>query len=232
MRVPIQLAASGLLCLVTLAQSRPNVQPAMFAARAIFTSSGKAAVSPNGKASVRTKLTNEETFLSSVEVRSPQGVFKDSIAFGLNTEVLWSDDSAAFAITGSSEGANGRYETTVFLLHNDSMEKIALTSLAENAFGNPVMCGWPEVPNVSSVTWLRPSRVLLVATQIIDHSNCDSFGTFKAYAIDVQDKRIIRTYNQLESKRFFGSYLGRLLSESRDICIVRPEECWVSTNHR
>ena len=137
----------------------------------------------------------------------------------------------SFAITGSCCGANGQYETDVFTLGRSRLIKAEATSLIEKAFGNPVQCTWPEPPNVAAIKWLIPSKELLVVGEIMHHSNCDSFGTFKAYAIDFSAARVTKRYDQLEAKKMFGADLGPELLQSNDKCILDPKTCWVHANH-
>ena len=92
-------------------------------------------------------------------------------------------------------------------------------------------CGWPEYPNVAIVKWVRRSARVIVAAQIIAHSNCDSFGTFRAYDVDWRAMRIVRQFNQIEAKRLVGGSMGVELHTASDDCIRRPRRCWVSSNH-
>jgi hypothetical protein len=149
----------------------------------------------------------------------------------LNSEIIWSPDSKAFAVTGSEGGANGQYQTAVFYASEAGIQKVSLTLLIERAFGHPVKCGWSESPNVAAIKWANGSSQLIVAAEIISHSNCDSFGTFKAYQIDVPAMRVVRIYNQIQAKELFGADLGVELAQSEDNCIRKPSSCYVSTNH-
>ena len=75
------------------------------------------------------------------------------------------------------------------------------------------------------------SHELLVAAQIVPHTNCDSMGTFTAYTIDPWRMRIGKKYSQLEAKASFRSSLGPWLSDARDECIRDPEQCYVAQLH-
>jgi len=94
-----------------------------------------------------------------------------------------------------------------------------------------VKCGWSELPNVVAVKWLKGATTLLVAAQIIAHSNCDSFGTFTGFVVDAENLRVVKRYNQLEVKRLYGSGLGPELRDADDGCIRSPKSCFVATNH-
>jgi hypothetical protein len=203
-----------------------------YAAKAVFTEWGRAAVSPDGKLKVRTKReSHDDVHIAQVTAEGQHGILSAKIGFGLDTEVLRSPDSRAFTVTGSEEGANGLYVTAVFYVLDGRLKQVELTPLIRKAFGNPVKCGWPEPPNVAAVRWLVPSKELLVAAEIIHHSNCDSFGTFKAYSVDLSGPRIIKEYDQLKAKRLFGSDLGHELLQSDDNCIRNPPACFVPFNH-
>ena len=166
-----------------------------------------------------------------VELVSPGRKLTARIFFGLNTEVLWSPDSKAFAVSGSSEGANGLYWTDVFLIEGERLVTIPLAPLIQRTFGHPVKCGWPEDPNVAAVTWTEASTRILLAAEIIHHSNCDSFGTFKAYEVHLPTKTVIKTYDQLETKKLFKPELGTELAGAPDNCVRNPKSCYVQANH-
>ena len=194
----------------------------------------KTATSPDGTKKVGIKLLDNdkvEDFPAIVTVDTGQGQLTAKIRFGLNTEVLWSPDSMAFALTGSCCGANGQYQTDVFAVIDNRLVRERLTPLVERAFGHPVKCGWPEPPNVAAIKWLVPSKRLLIAAEIIHHSNCDSFGTFKAYAVDLSERRVYKQYDQLNAKRRFGIDLGEELLQADDKCIRDPNSCRVNFNH-
>jgi len=202
----------------------------LFAAHA---STGTVAASPDGKSTVSLRLIddNANDFPTDVKVRTGKRTLTSSVNFGLNAEILWSQDSRAFTLTGSSGGGMGQYHTDVFIIRSNRLIRLPLTHLIEEAFGHPVKCGWPEVPNVAAIKWLETSRTVLVAAEIIPHSNCDSFGTFRAFVVNLQSQRIVRTYDQLTVKRLYGADLGRELREANDSCIRNPQTCFVSTNH-
>jgi hypothetical protein len=192
----------------------------------------KTAISPDGRKKVSICMLDEnaEDFPAKIMVDTEQGRLEATIRFGLDTEILWSPDSHAFAITGSSGGANGQYECDVFYIRDRKLIKIELTALVERAFGHPVKCSWSEQPNVAAVRWLTPSRELLVAAEIMHHSNCDSFGTFKAYAVDLKTHSIfiLKVVNQLDAKRHYRDDLGQELLQADDDCIRHPESCHIN----
>jgi hypothetical protein len=195
---------------------------------------GEGVISPDGKKKIRIDILDEnaEGFPSRVTVNAERNALTTTIRFGLSPEILWSPDSQAFAITGSSQGANGWYQSSVFYIRDKRLETVALSPTVVRAFGHPVKCGWPESPNVGAIRWLVPSQKILVAAEIIHHSNCDSFGTFKAYAVDLSGPRVERVYSQLEAKRLYGDDLGAELRQADDKCILDPRSCYVAANHQ
>lgn len=224
------------LCQIQLQPSRDDVP--FYAAKAIpiYRSKDKVktATSPDGKKSVSIEILddNAEDFPARITVNTGQDQLSATIRFGLATEILWSPDSRAFALTGSSGGANGQYETDVFYVQEKKLLKVELTTLVEKAFGHPVRCAWTESPNVAAIKWLIPSKELLVAAEIIHHSNCDSFGTFEAYVVNVPVPRVVKVLNQLEAKRMYHDDLGEELLQSDDICILHPDSCHVGSYHK
>ena len=212
-------------------QSTAQEQP-YFSSQAVYIYLGKTAPSPDLKNTVSLRVLDEnaENFPSLVVVITPQQQLTSKIDFGLNAQVLWNPDSSGFAVTGSSEGANGRYHTSAFLLRDGRLVQVPLTRMIENAFGHPVKCGWPESPNVAAVKWLD-NRRLLLAAEVINHSNCDCFGTFKGYVVDVFTQSVGRAYDQLGVKGKFRADLGSWLKDANDDWARNPKSCYVAANH-
>jgi hypothetical protein len=144
---------------------------------------------------------------------------------GVGIEIAWSPDSKAFFVTTSNAGRNGNYELTVYFVNGKKVTKRYVTPAILNAFGHPVKCDWEEDPNVAAVKWLNSSKRLIVAAEIVNHSNCDSYGTFRAYEVALPEVRIIKTYGQIESKRLFGKDIGWELKDAPDKCITHPKSC-------
>lgn len=164
-------------------------------------------------------------------VRGALGHGRVRLGPGVGSEVLWSPDSRAFAVTTSDGGGNGLYRTLVVAGGQRGLLVHDLTPLVQRAFGHPVRCGWREPPNVGAVRWQGGTARLLVAAEIVAHSNCDSFGTFRVYEIDWRAGRITRRYDQLDAKRRYANSLGQELRAAPDLCVRVPRRCWVSTNH-
>ena len=217
------------------AQNPTDVEP-YYAKRAVYIYPDGSSSSPDGKNVVSMRLLDaspdSEMFpAADVVVRTPTATLKSRIRSGLGAQVLWSEDSKAFAITGSAEGGNGQFRTDVFYIRPGRLSPVPLTLLIERAFGHPVKCSWPEPPNVAAIKWLDTSRKLLVAAEIIGHTNCDSMGTFRGFVVDIASARVVRNYTQIEVKRLFGPDLAPGLRDANDKCILEPPSCYVSTNH-
>ena len=150
---------------------------------------------------------------------------------GVASELTWSPDSHAFFVTTSNEGANGSFHLLLYQRDRGHILGRDITSLIYAAFGHPVACGWREPPNVGGIGWTPDSQYVFVAAEIINHSNCDSFGTFKVYEVDVASYRIVSTLDQLEAKRKLARMLGTELRDAPDNCIRDPKTCYVRTNH-
>lgn len=150
---------------------------------------------------------------------------------GVGAELLWSPDGKAFGLTTSNQGANGIYKAYIYRISGADIKKINLTPAVENLFGHPVKCGWPEPPNVAVVAWGKSSNRILVAAEIVHHSVCDSFGTFKLYELSVPSLKLVRIYDQITAKKKFAALLGEELMQADDECIRNPRRCFVPSNH-
>jgi hypothetical protein len=169
------------------------------------------------------------TMLLSLEIGAKSHRWEKRVSIG--TEVRWSADSKAFFLTESTRGRNGPYKTTLYLLDDDGVRILDVTPIVYEAFGHPVKCSWSEAPNVAGIKWLEGSRRILVAAEIVNHSVCDSFGTFRLYEISVPALEVIREYGQIKAKRLYWDELGWELRPANDNCISHPESCEVSSNH-
>jgi hypothetical protein len=187
--------------------------------------------SPDKKSSliVRYKPESTEMVLS---LRSGFQSFEWNVGIAVGAEIAWSPDSQAFFLTKSSAGRNGLYETTIYLLEGDQVKLIEVTPVVHKVFGQPVKCDVPEPPNVAGIKWLEDSHRILVAAEIVHHSNCDSNGTFKLYAISVPDLEVVGNYDQLGAKKNFWNDLGWELRPANDECIRHPKSCELTSNHR
>jgi hypothetical protein len=201
-----------------------------FSARAIRIYGGEQVRSPDKKTRVHLEALHARlpdspsNFPARLIVDTDGERLTAAIGFALDAEIIWSPDSRAFSLTGSEEGANGQYRTDVFLIQAGKLVSLHLTDIIEEKFGHPVKCGWPEPPNVAAISWLAPSRQLLVAAEIIHHSSCDRFGTFRAYAVDLGQKTSVsKEYDQLQVKQLFREDLGRELLQADDNCISRSK---------
>lgn len=161
-----------------------------------------------------------------INISGAIGRYEFELVPGVGTEVLWKRTSNALLITTSSAGLNGIYSLIVIAPFNGRLQQRDLTRLVEERFGSPVRCDWPEPPNVAAIAWL-PNGNVLAAAEIVHHSVCDSYGTFRAYEIDPQRMRIVREFDQLEAKRRFGRLLGWEIVDAPDHCVLRPDLCTV-----
>lgn len=187
-------------------------------------------MSPDGKSVATATFIDTEDFLVRISTQGQIGFGSIDIGPGIGSEMLWSPDSKAFFVTTSDDGANGLYRTILISGGPKGPNVKDVSGLVRRAFGHPVTCDYREQPNIAGITWLGPGR-LLVAAQIINHSNCDSMGTFRAYEVDWRGMRLGRSFDQIAAKRAYWSALGPELKQAPDECIRTPQRCWISTNH-
>lgn len=147
-------------------------------------------------------------------------------------ELQWSTDSQAFFVNYSKGGAAGEYDVRIYYPSRDGIRVADPTTLVRKDFrASYPKCFSPEDPNVAAVGWLDGSRRLLVAAQVLPHSNCDSMGTFAAYEIDIPSGNILRKHGQLEAKTRFWELLGPELRMANDECIRQPKSCLIPALH-
>jgi len=188
-------------------------------------------LSPDKKSVVWARYIEDQDEKVLLDVSGDIGSIKIDLGPGVNSELLWSKDSKSFFVTTSDQGANGSYRLIVVGRFGGKLVGRDLTPLIYSKFGHPVRCGWPEAPNVGGITWLGQTGHILLAAEIVAHSNCDSYGTFKAYEVDPASMKVIRSYGQLETKQRFGKFLGDELKSAPDECIRNPRSCYVPVNH-
>jgi hypothetical protein len=181
--------------------------------------------SPDGKKSVSAAY-DEQRMLTLLTVSVGAKRFVVNLGQGVGAELAWSPDSEAFFVTFSDAGLNGGYHTSIFYVHETGLRKINPDLVIQRVFGHPVECDYPEPPNVVGVAWLGSSHRVLIAAQIINHSICDSYGTFKAYEVSLPEVTVVKPYGQLATKKRFWSELGEELRSARDNCITDPKTCY------
>ncbi len=147
-------------------------------------------------------------------------------------EFQWSADSKAFFLNYSNGGTVGEYDVKIYYPSRDGVRTIDPTrSVRQDFRAHYPKCFSPETPNIAGVAWLEGSRRLLVAAQVLPHSNCDAMGTFAAYEVEIPSGNILRKHGQLEAKSRFWELLGPELRRANDACIRDSESCWIPALH-
>src|SRR5438270_6285259 len=78
-------------------------------------------------------------------LKGSRQLWKQRISPGVGLEVLWAPDSRAFSVTSSHHGANGWFDTHIFVIDADEfVQEVDVTAPVLQAFGDPVECAWPE----------------------------------------------------------------------------------------
>ena len=148
-------------------------------------------------------------------------------------EIGWSPTSALFFVTYSDGGAVGTYHVSAYRISAGSMKKIDLTSAVQRDFQNRYpRCYSPEEPNIAAVAWSADSTKLLVAAQVLPHSNCDNMGTFNLYTVAVSNGGIIARIPQIAAKATVREVLGPELRAAEDSCFTQPRSCRIPALHR
>jgi hypothetical protein len=180
--------------------------------------------SPDG----RKKIIVKEKPRSQPEMLVRVGKKEHLIEFSswLCPEFQWAPDSKAFFLTYNDGGAVGNYEVLVYYPSKQGLKVLNPSSFIKKDFlSNYPKCFESETPNFDGVTWLDDSHRLLIAAEVLPHSNCDMMGTFSLYEIEMPSGKILKKYGQLESKRIFDNILGVELRKADDRCITEPGSC-------
>jgi hypothetical protein len=147
-------------------------------------------------------------------------------------EFQWAPDSKAFFLTYSDGGAVGNYKVLVGYPSKNGVKVLDPTAAVKKDFlAHYPKCYEPETPNLGCVAWLKNSYRLLVAAEVLPHSNCDMMGTFSLYEIEVPSGKIIKKYSQLQAKKLFGELLGVELRNADDECFTKPGSCDIPGLH-
>lgn len=176
---------------------------------------------------------------------SPEGdtklfaIDEDGHEFAIETEgwscpeIGWSATSALFFVTYSDGGAVGTYHASAYLFSPRSIKKMDLTGAARRDFQSHYpKCFSPEEPNIVGVAWSADSTKLLVAAQVLPHSNCDNMGTFSLYAVAVPNGRIIDRIPQTAAKASLHDVLGQELRAAEDGCFSQVGSCLIPALHQ
>jgi hypothetical protein len=137
---------------------------------------------------------------------------------GFDAEVLWAQDSSAFAVTQTEGGGGIGYRVYVFYVGENGLKRVDVSQTIEKAFGTPVKCEVSVPPNTGFIDWVDGSDRILVAAEVVPVSICQCNGTFKVYEVGLPDTRILRSYSQIEAKQKFSNLLGCELTDADDNC--------------
>ena len=137
---------------------------------------------------------------------------------GFNGEVLWAGDSSAFAANLTQGGGGIGERAYVFYVGETGLKKIDISTTIEKAFGSPVKCEVPVLPNTGFVEWLNGTNRILAVAEVVPVSICSCMGMFKAYELSLPDVEIVRTYSQTEAKQRFSNLLGCELRGADEKC--------------
>ena len=148
-------------------------------------------------------------------------------------EIGWSPTSALFFVTYSDGGTVGTYHVSVYRISAGQIGKIDLTeAVRRDSQRHYPKCDSPEEPNITGVAWSADSTKLLVAAQVLPHSNCDNMGTFSLYTVTVSNGRIIGRIPQLAAKASLYGVLGQELRAADDGCFSKVGSCWIPALHQ
>ena len=129
------------------------------------------------------------------------------------SEVLWSPDSSAFAVTQSNGGWVGSWDIQVFLTDDNTVKRASVTETAKKDAMGKYKCLIPEKPaaneepNTGAVHWLDGSSRLLIVAEVPPHSSCADMGKLFGYVVSIPSGKIVNRYQEGELRQ--GWEIGR-----------------------
>lgn len=142
---------------------------------------------------------------------------------GFDSEIAWSPDSKAFAVTQTEGGGGLGSRVYVFYVDESGLKKLDVSRTIEKDFGSPVRCEGRVPPNTGFVRWGTDSSTLLVAAEVVPVSICSCPGTYRVYEMGLPGLTIVRTFSQTEAKKQFWRDLGCELRGADDKCVHAVE---------
>lgn len=136
--------------------------------------------------------------------------------FSTLSEILWSPDSSAFAITRSDGGWVGSWDVEVFFFPAGGLKKTDVSAQAKRDAQSLYKCGSSdepgnEEPNIGAVQWIAGSSELLIVAEVPPHSSCPEMGKLFGYIVSVPSGKIIRRFDEQQLKASWGSLFGERL---------------------
>jgi hypothetical protein len=186
--------------------------------------------SPNRKKMITVKTTKDEATTLAVDEGGRK--FTISTEGWPCPEIGWSPASDVFFVNYSDGGAIGTYHVAAYQLSKGRLAEIRLASEVRRDFLERYpKCFSPEEPNIAGIAWANSATRLLIAAQVIPHSNCDNMGTFMLYEVAVPSGKVIRRFSQIEAKALFYNLLGPELRSADDSCLSDPSSCLIPMLH-
>jgi hypothetical protein len=131
------------------------------------------------------------------------------VPFAVPGEILWSEDSAAFAVTSSDGGEDGTWRVTLHALSGDGVRTVDPTGGVVQAFLPLQQCREPELPDVGAVAWVDGSRKVLVVARVPSRPGCSNGGFVQGYVVALPSGSVERTLSESELLEQYRAKLGR-----------------------
>ena len=133
------------------------------------------------------------------------------VPFAVPGEILWSEDSAAFAVTSSDGGEGGTWRVALHALSGEGVRTVDPTGSVVEAFLPLQRCREPELPDVGAVAWVDGSRKVLVVARVPSRPGCSNAGFIQGYVVALPSGAVERTLTESEILERYRAKLGREL---------------------
>ncbi len=210
---------------ILLAEKRAPT-PGEWSANAVYLGYGLGALDGGGKYRVSKvpspdagkviMVKNERLHVTDSAGKSLAGNYYDWIP--TLSEVLWSPDSIAFAVTSSFGGYVGDWHVRVYLIKGNRVTGLKVTTPAQRDAMRRYRCN-PSQPNeppeFGALAWQNGSRKLLIAAQVPPHSSCPDMGKLFGYVVSVPDGHILIRLSEAQIRTEYGPLLGARLARRK-----------------
>jgi len=131
------------------------------------------------------------------------------------TEVLWSSDSLAFAVTASEGGWVGTWDAYIYSLDSTGQPvKHDVRSLIAPSLTGFPRCASVERAGIGAVAWLDGGKQLLVVAEVPRHSSCRNMGAVRGFLISAREWKVLAEVPAGKLRSEWAQSLGsRLLNQ-------------------
>ncbi len=212
---------SPALAQVPFAEKR-NPTPGEWSARAVYLGFGLGAFDRPGELRV-SRVASPDSKKIAVFEKLELSILKEKtkllgladVQFTPLSEVLWSPDSQALAITWSDGGYVGTWRPRVFLVARGRVQEARVVEEMLKDFAVRFTCeklgDLKDSANVAVLHWIKGSSKLLLVAEVPNHSSCKDMGSVMGYIVSVPSGKVLQRLSLRQLRAQWGQFLGERL---------------------